>query len=499
MARVAALASRPPSPSRAAPAQRVRVEENKPERRVPSRASTPAAVVRMWEPPAWATAPVRDTVKLEVRRGEQVLETHDLSKRKSFVLGRQAGAVEIHVKDDAVSRQHAALVHRGEALYVIDLKSAAGLTVDGQRVKPNEATALKEGSRFMLGAAPLSYVVRGLSAPRPAPGASAVGAAAAPGAWAPPAWAVVPPRPVTFHLEEGGKRVQTLDLSRHASYVLGRSKEHAKIVVPHESVSRQHAAFVNGQPPAGVLPAGAAGLPVCVVDLGSAKGTYIDLGAGWTLLKPHTPTLVPPGARVRLGDCPTRVVRPMDAPAAPPVPPAPPVVAGAAAALPAANGDAASIGPTARPTAAAADEDDGTPRFSSLLSSTIVKLSAGGGGGDSEAGGGDGETGGDGAGDGGDGGESGAKPLKNADFRAALLPFLAKSSSTPSADASEHDKGAAAKKRRARGDESDDDAEPAPPLSLDKSAAAPGGLGLILRKTKAAPEKKRKGGDKIKF
>ena len=65
-------------------------------------------------------------------------------------------------------------------------------------------------------------------------------------AWAPPPWAAPPAEPGTFHLEEGGRRVQKLDLSRHASYVLGRSAELAKLVVPHDSVSRQHAALVHG-------------------------------------------------------------------------------------------------------------------------------------------------------------------------------------------------------------------------------------------------------------
>ena len=140
-----------------------------------------------WQAPSWATAASRPSVALEVRRGEQVLQTHDLTTRKSFTLGRQMGAVDIHVADEGVSRLHAALVHRGDALYVIDLKSAAGLTVDGQRVKPNEATALKDGARLVLGAAPLQYVVRGLGAPPAAPAAGAAAAAPAPAAVPTPA------------------------------------------------------------------------------------------------------------------------------------------------------------------------------------------------------------------------------------------------------------------------------------------------------------------------
>ena len=96
-----------------------------------------------WQPPGWATAPARQTIRLEVRRGGELVHTHDLSTRKSFVLGRQAGVAHIHVKDEAVSRQHAALVHRGEAVYLIDLKSAAGVTLNGKRLPPNDAVPLK--------------------------------------------------------------------------------------------------------------------------------------------------------------------------------------------------------------------------------------------------------------------------------------------------------------------------------------------------------------------
>ena len=71
----------------------------------------------MWQPPAWATVPTR-AVGLEVRRGDELIKTHDLSKRKAYVLGRQVGAVDVHVPDERVSRQHCALVHKGDAMYL---------------------------------------------------------------------------------------------------------------------------------------------------------------------------------------------------------------------------------------------------------------------------------------------------------------------------------------------------------------------------------------------
>ena len=525
-----------------------------------------------WAPPSWATPPARGTVTLDVRdrASNTVLRTHSLANKPAFTLGRQMGAVDIHVPDEVVSRVHAALVHKGDKLFVIDLKSAAGVAVDGFSIPPNEARELKEGSRFALGNSTLRYYVRGLApaaaAPAPAeqqqqhlrqqqqaamappasaaapPPASAAAAAAAtataaaataaaataapaqPAAgWQPPAWAVMPSATVKMHLEEGGKHVQSLDLSRHPSYVLGRSAATAKLVVPHESVSRQHAAIIHG------LQGPAQSPSVHVVDLASAKGTFVDLGRGWTRLTPNTPVVLVPGTRVRLGDCPTRIVYPhvaaagsnggaaapglgasaVTAPlsAAPPPPPGPSATAGEAD-----PSIGPSIGPVGPPGggsrlrgmgATATDsqeqnkdeEDDGTPRFSSLLSSTIVPADpAANGGGD----GGDAEGGA--AGD-----VDGAEAKKsNSDFRNALLPFL---SAPPVNKVAEAGKGGKkGKKRRKGGDDSESDGEPAPPLSLDKNEPSTGGPsgGLILRKTggganKGGPAKKAKSSPKIVF
>ena len=88
--------------------------------------------------------------------------------------------------------------------------------------------------------------------------------------------------------------------------------------------------------------------------------------------------------------------------------------------------------------------------------------------------------------------------MGNADFRAALLPFLtAKPPPKPVAKGKKaaSAKAAAPPKRRRPGD-SDSDDEPAPSVVLDKNSAA----GLVLRKAKAGmAEKKRSKGDKIKF
>ena len=470
-----------------------------------------------WQPPGWATAPARSTVALEVRdkSSNAVVKTHSLAQKAAFTMGRQMGAVDIHVPDEVVSRVHAAVVHKGDQLFIIDLKSAAGVTVDGrEKIKPNEAKELREGMRFALGDSKLRYYVTGLApaatlaappaasmaAPTAAPPQKPPAAAAVPPAgWEAPAWAELPSAPVAMHLEEGGQKVQSLDLSRHASYVLGRSKEHAKLVVPHESVSRQHAAIVHASHGPGGAPS------VHVIDLASAKGTFLDLGGGWTRLAPNTPTVLPPGARVRLGDCPTRIVYPKVDPAAGPE--------GAAAAAPVGPSIGPAIGPAGPPVglragggAEAADVDDPTPRFSSLLSSRLVGEGGGAAGADGGEEKADDEGGGGTALDEDEEAER-AKAKSNVDFRNSLLPFLAKAADVAKPAKQDEKK---AKKRR-KGDDSDSDGEPPPPLTLgkgdgDEPASNPGGL--MLRKQKAAPaasggSKKSKGkaksGPKIVF
>lgn len=463
-----------------------------------------------WQPPGWATLPKVPTVSLEVRRAGQVIRTHSLAQRKSFVLGRQAGLADILVEDEGVSRQHAALVHRDGALYVIDLKSLAGVTVNGHKCKPLEATPLKEGSEMALGETPLRYVVKGLAAPPPSAPSTApptapqpaaprpsAGTAAAPPGWQPPSWAVPPSVPVVMHLEEKGAKVQSLDLSRHSSYVLGRSAATAKIVVPDDTVSRQHAAIVHALRGEGGAPS------VHIVDLGSTVGTFLDRGRGWERLPTNTPALLFPGCRVRLGDCATRIVypppaQPREPPAAAPPPPPP-------------------------TTTAAAPADDGTPRFSSLLSSTLLTaddgaeereerlaigptarpstgpLAVAGAPGNSNGDAVEGEEGEEGAAGGAmsDGEAEAPLPLKNADFRNALLPFLAKAPEEARSDGGADKAKERKRKKRRKDDDSESDGEPAPPVILSKDDPAGG---LILRKEKKAVAKPKKASSmKIKF
>jgi len=318
-------------------------------------------------PPGWATETPHPALALEVRRGDQVLRRHELRPgggRRCFIIGRQPGVADVLVTDDeAVSRQHAAIVPRGDKLYIIDLKSLRGTFVNNARIKPNEPVQLAPGAAIALSdAPPYKLVVVGLvvapAAPAAVAAARSASAAAAPAdqqRWQPPKWSVVPSVPVSVELVRGGEWLQTVDIGRKRAYVLGRSAQQADLPIAHESVSRQHAALVHALHGEGGAPS------LHIVDLGSIKGTYLELpggAGGWKRLQPNVPVALPPGGRVRLGDCSTLITRPGQL-----------TLSGLSAEV-----TAAMIGPAGPPVAARAAEPDG-PRFSSLMTTTMLRTS----------------------------------------------------------------------------------------------------------------------------
>jgi pSer/pThr/pTyr-binding forkhead associated (FHA) protein len=71
-----------------------------------------------------------------------------LGERKELVLGR-AATCDVVVPDDSVSRRHARLVVGDEGIFLEDLGSVNGTTVDGEKIRA--ATALRIGAAFELG------------------------------------------------------------------------------------------------------------------------------------------------------------------------------------------------------------------------------------------------------------------------------------------------------------------------------------------------------------
>ena len=122
----------------------------------------PSKVVQ-WAPPAWAHAPSRK-LWLDVRSNSvsnpylaHLDEGSDIDERlplrdKALTFGRSAQLVDVVVRDDSVSRQHAAVVHSSEGeSFVVDMDSASGTYVNEKRVAAGAPTKLNDGDAISLG------------------------------------------------------------------------------------------------------------------------------------------------------------------------------------------------------------------------------------------------------------------------------------------------------------------------------------------------------------
>ena len=129
--------------------------------------------VERWVPPAWADAPGRE-ISLEVRSntvsnpylahreedGGDVDEVLPL-RASSTSFGRSAQLVDVVIRDESVSRQHAAVVHSSDGeSFLIDMGSAAGTFVDAERVPPQRPIKLSDGMAISFGICRATYTFR---------------------------------------------------------------------------------------------------------------------------------------------------------------------------------------------------------------------------------------------------------------------------------------------------------------------------------------------------
>ena len=146
-----------------------------------------AATVKRWHPPPWASRPEGRPRCLEVRSnhvanpyldhlaGGDVDETITLTGACT-TFGRTASLVDIVVADASISRQHAAIIHSSDTpsqSFLVDLGSASGSYVDGERCPPGERPVrLVDGAVISLGVCPATYTFR---AAKPAEAAASGG------------------------------------------------------------------------------------------------------------------------------------------------------------------------------------------------------------------------------------------------------------------------------------------------------------------------------------
>ncbi|KAG2447282.1 hypothetical protein HYH02_007612 [Chlamydomonas schloesseri] len=114
----------------------------------------------LFNPPDWASQPCR-VASLEVYSGNQRIVVHPIDIEPYYTLGRQAESVSIELAHHSCSRVHAALVHHNDGrIFLIDLQSTQGTTVDGRRVPPNKPVVLKDNTRIRFGELEYEFVLR---------------------------------------------------------------------------------------------------------------------------------------------------------------------------------------------------------------------------------------------------------------------------------------------------------------------------------------------------
>ncbi|EFA83051.1 hypothetical protein PPL_03839 [Heterostelium album PN500] len=121
-------------------------------------------IIPQFKCPDWGTVPPYNAY-LEVSKNKEVIETIKLNTNKSHVFGRSGEFSQITLDHPSVSRRHAALVYHGanDRFYLIDLQSAMGTFVNGERIKENQPVSVKEGFKFSFGSSSRTYVLKGIS------------------------------------------------------------------------------------------------------------------------------------------------------------------------------------------------------------------------------------------------------------------------------------------------------------------------------------------------
>lgn len=112
-----------------------------------------------------------------------------------------------------------------------------------------------------------------------------------------PSWAGLPTQGVALHVIKDGSTIKTLKLDDGAKYyVFGRAPKYCcsegkPIYIAHPSLSRQHSVIVH-----------AGGEASYLVDLDSAKGTFISENHQKTRLLPYQPVLIKNGSIISFGE-----------------------------------------------------------------------------------------------------------------------------------------------------------------------------------------------------
>eukprot|EP00466_Bigelowiella_natans_P007581 jgi/Bigna1/71224/fgenesh1_pg.15_\ len=113
-------------------------------------------------PPDWAAEPRDKDAELEVQKDGKMVKKMPIGRKFCMLFGREKNASQgVYCRHPSISRQHAVILHdRRGRVKLMDLDSKHGTFLDNERLEPNEATRLRDGDSFKLGASSREYIVR---------------------------------------------------------------------------------------------------------------------------------------------------------------------------------------------------------------------------------------------------------------------------------------------------------------------------------------------------
>uniref|UniRef100_A0A7S0Q8H9 protein-tyrosine-phosphatase n=1 Tax=Coccolithus braarudii TaxID=221442 RepID=A0A7S0Q8H9_9EUKA len=112
-------------------------------------------------PPEWAAEPTNTGATLAVERDGETLETFHVGDHEMYMFGRSL-TCDFQLDHPSASRQHAVLVHhQNGGVYMVDLKSSHGTSVNGKRLVAHEPCRLREGAAVTFGASARQYRLGG--------------------------------------------------------------------------------------------------------------------------------------------------------------------------------------------------------------------------------------------------------------------------------------------------------------------------------------------------
>lgn len=131
-----------------------------------------AIILKYHEPPEARLPPSSAAWRLYIFKGKDLLETLELHTRSCWLFGRERVVVDVPVEHPSASKQHAVVQFRhlerknergerkGEVKpYVIDLDSANGTKVNGEKVEGRRYVELRTGDVLGFGESSREYVL----------------------------------------------------------------------------------------------------------------------------------------------------------------------------------------------------------------------------------------------------------------------------------------------------------------------------------------------------